>query len=194
MKKSGCEGVLIGFESLNPATLAQMNKRWNTGYGSYESIVKKVRNHGLIIYGTFVFGYDNDTPDTIKEALEFAMKQRLFIANFNHLMPYPGTPLYAELLSQGRLLYERWWLDPAYRFGHAVFAPVRMTPEQLTKACLEARVEFNRYGSIMRRAIDFRANCKNMANAMNYVTYNFISRREIMKKQGMYLGLRPSSG
>jgi radical SAM superfamily enzyme YgiQ (UPF0313 family) len=194
MKKSGCVGVLIGFESLDRASLAQMNKKWNAGYGSYESIVRKVRDHGLIIYGTFVFGYDNDTPDTINEALNFATKQRLFIANFNHLMPYPGTPLYEELMREGRLLYDRWWLDPSYRFGHAVFSPVRMSPGELTRACLRARLEFNCCGSIMKRAVDFRANCKNITNAANYFIYNYISRREIMKKQDMYLGLGPSSG
>ena len=70
-------------------------------------------------------------------------------AAFNILMPYPNTPLYRKLQTEGRLLYDgKWWLHPQYRFNHAAFRPQLMSPEELTEACFQARSRFNSLGSI----------------------------------------------
>ena len=74
-----------------------------------------------MVYGTFVFGYDHDGPEAIEAALDFALAQRLFVANFNPLTPTPGTPLYQRLRAEGRLLGDPWWLDPGFRYGAAQF-------------------------------------------------------------------------
>src|SRR5689334_20529261 len=66
---SGCRGVLIGFESLDPATLAAMNKSFNTMRGGYEQALANLRRHHLRVYGTFVFGYDGDTPASFARAV-----------------------------------------------------------------------------------------------------------------------------
>ena len=71
MKKSGCQGVLIGFESLNKENLKQMGKSWNQKL-NYNVPVQKMHDTGLCIYATFVFGYKNDDEETIKRTLDFA--------------------------------------------------------------------------------------------------------------------------
>jgi radical SAM superfamily enzyme YgiQ (UPF0313 family) len=71
MAQAGCRFVLIGFESLDPASLRQMGKRWNRVSGSYQSVVSGLHRRGIGIYGTFVFGYDADTTDTFARTLEF---------------------------------------------------------------------------------------------------------------------------
>ena len=43
--RSGCQGVLIGFESLDPANLAAMNKSFNTMRGGYEVALANLRRH-----------------------------------------------------------------------------------------------------------------------------------------------------
>ena len=65
MVKSGCRGVLIGMESLDPANLRDMGKSWNLAGGSYAESLRRFREHGLAVYGTFVFGYDNDDAGVI---------------------------------------------------------------------------------------------------------------------------------
>ena len=56
---------------------------------------------GIMIYGTFVFGYDADTPASFDRAAEFARDHSLCLANFNPLTPMPGTALYDRLRARG---------------------------------------------------------------------------------------------
>ncbi len=97
MAESGCRGVLIGMESLDPKNLRAMGKDWNLAAGSYAQSLAQFRKHGLAVYGTFVFGYDHDDADTIQQSIDFAREQKLFLAAFNHLIPFPGTPLHERL-------------------------------------------------------------------------------------------------
>jgi radical SAM superfamily enzyme YgiQ (UPF0313 family) len=151
LKASGCQGVLIGFESLVPENLKTMGKGFNLRSGGYEKALANLNRFGIRLYGTFVFGYDADTRESFRETARFAMDQGFYIAAFNHLTPFPGTPLYTRLEEEGRLLYDRWWLDPSYGYNMLPFQPARMTPEEVERGCVEARGEFYRWRSILRR-------------------------------------------
>ncbi|NJD03862.1 MAG: B12-binding domain-containing radical SAM protein [Ruminiclostridium sp.] len=188
MEKSGCMAVLIGFESLDKRNLEQMGKGVNIRNNEYSTAIKRIRDRGIMIYGTFVFGYDFDTKDSFGKSLEFALESKLMLANFNPLMPMPGTRLYSRLESEGRLLYRRWWLDPAFRYGDAMFKPKGMSAEELTTGCKNARFEFNKYSSFFKRAVDLKANSVSPVNFGIFVLSNLISRQEIHKKQGLKLG------
>lgn len=63
-----------------------------------------------------------------------------------------------------------------------------MTAEQLAEGCYWARTQFNKYSSILWRALDFGTNCRNLDNAGIYLATNLITRREIRRKQGLPLG------
>jgi radical SAM superfamily enzyme YgiQ (UPF0313 family) len=188
MVRSGCRGVLIGMESLEPANLRDMRKEWNLANGGYLESLKRFRDHGLAVYGTFVFGYDNDDRDTIRRSVEFAVEQKLFLAAFNHLIPFPGTPLYRRLEREGRLLSPKWWLDPEGRMGDVTFRPKRLEPEELQECCLEARRQFYRWGSMFRRMVDFRANLRNVTMAAVYLGLNLQAHFDIDLRQGLRLG------
>jgi len=54
---------------------------------------------------------------------------------------------------------------------------------------MKARLFFNRYGSILSRATDFRANSRDLFNSLTYFAGNIIARREVVIKQGLALGL-----
>ena len=185
MAKSGCITALIGLESLDSHNLQQMNKGWQIKQGGYTAILKKFHQRGIMLYGTFVFGYDHDTPDTIERTTEFALNAKLAIANFNPLTPTPGTPLYNRLQAENRLLFDRWWLDPNFHYGQALFHPRLMTADELTEGCFRARQAFNRYSSIFRRAI---GNCHSLYHLGIYLAANWVSRKEIYRKQGTKLG------
>lgn len=188
MVESGCCGVLIGMESLDPANLRDMGKEWNLHNGGYEESLKRFRDHGLAVYGTFVFGYDNDDRDVVRRSVDFAVEQKLFLAAFNHLIPFPGTPLYRRLESEGRLLSPKWWLDPESRVGDVAFRPKKMEPEELEELCLDARRRFYRWGSLFRRMGDFHANLKNPTMAAVYLGLNLQAHFDIDLRQGLKLG------
>ena len=89
---------------------------------------------------------------------------------------------------EGRLLHDRWWLDPNFSYGDATLQPARMTAEQLTGACFAARRKFNTAKSIGRRMFDVRTNLRSPFRLGIYVLANLISRREIYSKQCRQLG------
>jgi radical SAM superfamily enzyme YgiQ (UPF0313 family) len=192
MARSGCRGVLIGMESLDPANLRDMGKSWNLAGGTYAQSLARFRNHGLAVYGTFVFGYDNDDADVVQRSIDFAREQKLFLAAFNHLVPFPGTPLYRRLEEEDRLLLPRWWLDPGGRVGDVTFHPKKVSPEKLKALCLDARRQFYRWSSIFERLRDPRANASSLLMMGVYLGLNISAHLDIDLRQGLRLGAGPA--
>ncbi|MGE5706738.1 MAG: B12-binding domain-containing radical SAM protein, partial [Bacteroidota bacterium] len=187
MRRSGCQCVQIGFESLDARNLGLMKKAVNLQQGDYRRALSRLREHGIMVYGTFVLGYDHDAPESIPATVDFALKHRFFLANFNPLMTMPGTPLYRRLREEGRLLFDQWWTDPRFRYGQAMLRPKGMTPEQLTEGCLRARLRFNQVSSLFLRALD-PPNRRDLGRVGLFWAANWISRKEILAKQGISLG------
>jgi radical SAM superfamily enzyme YgiQ (UPF0313 family) len=190
---SGCQGLLLGFESLNPATLHAMNKSFNARAGAFDAALANLSRHRIRIFGTFVFGYGSDTPDSFDSAVQFARRGAFFAAAFNHLVPFPGTPLYSRLQTEGRLLYDRWWLDPDYTFNTVAFRPAGMSPDDLRKNCLAARREFHSLASIVRRAAG-RANRSDPRTLPGYIFSNLLHRLDIGRRDGYPLGDKTWTG
>lgn len=149
---SGCYGILIGFESLNPANLRKMNKGSNLM--GFDRGLDNLRKHNIRIYATFIFGYDEDDETSFDVTLKFALERKFYLAAFNHLMPFPGTPLYERMERENRLRYEKWWLDDSYRFNMIPFQPARMSPERLQQGCLDARRAFFTFRNTLHRSFD----------------------------------------
>lgn len=191
--KSGCAALVIGFESLEPGNLFQMRKNVNIFGVSPEETISRLREHGIMVYGTFVFGYDHDTQESFESTLAFAVKNKLVLANFNPLVPMPGTPLYERLRRENRLLYPRWWLDSRVSYGDAMFQPAGMTGDELRDGCCRIRRSFNKLTSIFYRVLsDRKANSATLFNTGVAIMANLVSRKEIMRKQGVFLGGRGS--
>lgn len=185
--QSGCQGVLIGFESLNPENLKDMNKAFNTMRGGFEKALANLRRHKIRVYGTFIFGYDRDTLDSFQSTVEFAKEHALYIAAFNHLTPFPGTPLYQRLRNEGRLLYDNWWLDDRYSYNRIPFQPRGMSPELLQRNCLEARREFYSWRSIFQRGLD-RVNRGDWFMWRNFYLINAMHRADVTMRDYYPLG------
>jgi len=121
--------------------------------GERNELVKRIHDAGIGIYATFVFGYDGDTPATFEKTLEFAEKNKFYTAAFNHLLPFPGTPLYQRLKEENRLLYDKWWLEENYNYGELAFKPKNMSPEEVSRRCRMVRKEFSRLPMVVSRGI-----------------------------------------
>ncbi len=188
MAASGCITVMIGFESLHAENLKQMGKGWSLRYGAYESAVRAIQERGIMVYGSFVFGYDHDTVDAFDQVLDFARQVNLCLASFNPLTPIPGTRLYERLRTEGRLIYEHWWLDPRYRYGEAIFHPRGMSAQELTDGCFHARRAFNRYAAILDRTLRMIGR-RSLFELGMVLAANIVARREVLKKQNTALGL-----
>lgn len=188
IKASGCQGLLIGFETLNPDNLRRMHKSFNLMHGGYEKALENLRRHQIRLYATFILGYDEDGGDTLDETLAFAERHRFYIVAFNHLTPFPGTPLYKRLEHEGRLLYDRWWLHPEYRYGMVPFAPRGLSAEHVKERCIEARQKFYGFKSIIRRGFDRQVNASNWFMWTHFFSINLLFRSEVLQRKDFPLG------
>ena len=194
--RSGGQGAVIGFESINPDSLKDMKKSVNrqAAKDQYSDVIEKLRKLGLQTWAAFTLGHDSDTIASIRATREFAIRNKFTFAAYNILMPYPGTDLYNELANQNRLLYDgQWWLHPDYRFNHASFLPTNMTPDDLTSESFACRAKTNSVGSILYRLAEPRTNLRNPVRFGNYAIYNPLFRTEVFRKQSMALGYQTAT-
>ena len=185
LARAGCKGVLIGFESLNEDNLKAMNKRFNSMKSGFSGALANLRRHGIAVYGTFMFGYEHDTPDSFAEAVQFAIDERMYITAFNHLTPFPGTPLYTRLQQEGRLVFDAWWLDERYRYNDLPYRPTGMTAQAVTQGCLGARRDFYSWRSIFKRHWGNRSDAFMWRN---FWLINAMHRDDIAGRNGFPLG------
>ncbi len=129
MALAGCTGVFIGFESLHADNLTAARKKTPAPV-DYARRVAILHRYGIQVNGSFVLGFDHDGPDTFARTVEWIEQNRLECATFHILTPYPGTPLFRQLESEGRLLHRNWDL---YDTAHVVFQPKHMSVEQLNE-------------------------------------------------------------
>ncbi|MCB1192917.1 MAG: B12-binding domain-containing radical SAM protein [Leptospiraceae bacterium] len=186
LKESGCQGVLIGFESLNPRNLKSMNKNFNNLGGGIQVAIQKLNKYNIRLYATFVFGYDEDTLQSFDDTIEFCIQNKIFMVAFNHLTPFPGTPLYKRLEEEGRLLYKKWWLDDRYFYGQVPFR-TNLDPEIIQKECVKARKKFYGFNSIFKRLFS-QTNSKNFYMLRAYLFINLLLRREATLRENYPLG------
>jgi radical SAM superfamily enzyme YgiQ (UPF0313 family) len=187
MARSGCKGMLIGLESLNPKNLCTMNKSINMMQGGFKQALSNLRRYNIPLYVTFVFGYDEDTKDSFEESVQFAKTHKFFLAAFNHLVPFPGTPLYERLEDEGRLLYDKWWLNEDYGFYMVPFQPAHMTPESLERGCVKSRIEYYKWRSILRRGFD-PVNSANLLMMGAFYWTNLLFQQEVSLRNHFPLG------
>lgn len=145
--RSGCRGLLIGFESLNQESLLEAKKAFNMRR-SYHDVVRKIRERGIALMGCFVFGFDHDDVDTFDETVEFVLESRMDLPRYAIAVPFPGTALYKRLKGEGRITTEDWSL---YDGQHVVFEPKQMTAVELLEHTRRAWKKTYSYGSMLRR-------------------------------------------
>ncbi len=147
---SGCIGLFIGFESLNPENLRGVGKGLVNRAERFRESVRKIHRAGIGIEGAFIFGMDADDESVFDQILEFAESARLALAQFGILTPFPGTPLFEEMEREGRLLHRDW---SRYTISNVVMRPRGMSREELERGFNRAYRKFYSYGSILKRLL-----------------------------------------
>jgi radical SAM superfamily enzyme YgiQ (UPF0313 family) len=112
---SGCQFIFIGLESPNIKSLGEINEnKWKMKQASkYSGYIKKIQENGIVAFGAFTIGFDNDDTGTFEHIREFAVKNNI-PGQFTILTPIPGSRLYDQLLSEGRLYSEKFWDQCAF--------------------------------------------------------------------------------
>jgi radical SAM superfamily enzyme YgiQ (UPF0313 family) len=145
--ESGCVGMFVGFESLNQESLAAMGKVTNRAQ-SFMTDAQAFRDNGIGILGSFVLGYDGDTPEIFPKLLRFCEDARIEAAIFPLLTPYPGTAVRRRLEAEGRIISSNW---SDYDMEHINFQPRGMTIKQLQEGYDWLNSKFYSFPSMYRR-------------------------------------------
>jgi radical SAM superfamily enzyme YgiQ (UPF0313 family) len=145
--RSGCKGLLIGFESLSPEALKECRKGFNL-LREYAEVIARVHHRGIALMGTFVFGFDSDTVEGFAQTVDFVMTNKIELPRYAVLTPFPGTPLFKRLDAEGRLLHKDWSL---YDGQHVVFRPTHMTVGELQRGIEWTWRKTYSYSGIARR-------------------------------------------
>jgi radical SAM superfamily enzyme YgiQ (UPF0313 family) len=147
MARSGCRGLLIGFETVLQDNLKSVRKAFNMSV-SYGDVMRLLHDRGISVMGCFVFGMDHDTPEVFERTAQFVVDTHIDLPRFALATPFPGTPLYRRLEAEGRILTRDWEL---YDGQHVVFQPARLTVQELQEGHERAWKFAYRYRSIARR-------------------------------------------
>lgn len=148
MAQAGCFMVYVGFESINPQTLSLYNKKQTVD--DIVECIKTFKNASINIHGMFVLGGDADDIKTIRSTQKFAKRLDIDSVQFLMLTPIPGTPLFEELMQQGRVIHTDW---TKYDGHHAVFEPRLMTAFELHTETIKAMAKFYSWGKILKNLL-----------------------------------------
>ena len=81
-EKSGCKGLLIGFESVNQETQENIHKGVNH-VNEYKSLMEKLHKRGIMVMGCFAFGSDEDQKDVFKRTVELCIDAKIDLPRFS---------------------------------------------------------------------------------------------------------------
>ncbi|MBL8151034.1 MAG: radical SAM protein [Blastocatellia bacterium] len=128
LSQANFSSILIGIESPNLASLKETRKRMNIN-GDLVSHCKKIGSYGLIIEGSMILGFDNDTPEIFDVQFDFMQRASILIPRINLLKATPGTDLRKRLVSEGRVLD----VEKSYGNHAAAFMTANFTTDVIPK-------------------------------------------------------------
>jgi radical SAM superfamily enzyme YgiQ (UPF0313 family) len=108
--RSGCHIAFIGFESLRPDSLGEINRnKWKMKQvENYAQNIKKIQENGIVAFGAFVAGFQNDDLAVFDEIGDFAIQNNM-PGQFTLATPIPGSRLYESLDTEGKLFKSVFW-------------------------------------------------------------------------------------
>lgn len=150
-RKSGCRGLLIGFESITQESQQYIHKGVNQ-VDSYVTLMDKLHDNGILVQGCFAFGGDEEDESVFDRTIEMIIKAKIDLPRFSILTPFPQTEYYMQLEKEGRIVERNWAM---YDVQHCVYIPKRMTKEQLEEGTDHAWRATYSTGNIMKRLAPF---------------------------------------
>jgi radical SAM superfamily enzyme YgiQ (UPF0313 family) len=138
MRDAGCQQVLIGLESPHRAGLRglELKSDWKLRQQAfYRQAIRKIQSYGITVNGCFILGLDGDTPEVFDDVLAFVRDSGLYEVQVTFQTAFPGTPLYARLKREGRIIRDHAWeLCTLFDIN---FLPKNMSAEQLQSGFLK---------------------------------------------------------
>ncbi len=179
--ESGCKVLFFGVESVAEKQMKLLRKSFKD-IEQLEKAFKKIKEMGILIHASMVFGFDDDQPDVFKETVNFLIKNKVSTVSFNVLTPYPGTKTYETLKNENRLTTHDWRY---YDHNTVVFRPKGMTAYELQMGKVNARKRFYSTFSVIRRFVG------NLYNPIIYIAMNLGHMKQVKIESKRIARLKP---
>lgn len=151
-QKSGCRGLLIGFESISQSSQKFIHKGVNRVV-EYKELMNKLHAAGIMVQGCFAFGGDDEDTSVFERTVEIVIKTKIDLPRYSILTPFPKTQYYQQLELENRITERDWAM---YDVEHCVFKPKKMTKEELEAGIEWAWRETYSFSSIYKRLAPFK--------------------------------------
>jgi radical SAM superfamily enzyme YgiQ (UPF0313 family) len=161
MRETGCAQILIGFESPSEASLhgVELRSDWKfKKFPAYKEAIRSIQARGITVNGCFVIGLDGHTPDIFDQVFDFVKETELYEVQVTLLTPFPGTPLYARLEREKRLIEPGNWKKCT--LFDINFRPANMTVQELHDRFKRLAVELYSEEFTTWRRGNFRRNLR----------------------------------
>lgn len=139
--ESGCFSLSYGFQTVNEKSL-QGDMILQNRIRDYREIVALTQQAGILVDGTFIFGFNGDAKSIFRTTVKMIIEMNLDTYTFYMLTPYPGTPYYEEYRKSKRLVTDN---HEKFDWDHAVIEPENMTSIELDKGVRWAYRTLDRY-------------------------------------------------
>lgn len=169
--KSGCRGLLIGFESMSDQGIKTYRKTLKT-VDENVLAVRKLRDNGILVMASLIFGLDSDTEAVFDLSYEFLSRSKSAFFQACLMTPYPGTVVFENLKREGRILTDDW---SKFDTKKVVISPKNMSPERLVQGYHEIRKAIYSYNSILSRSLPYLL--KGPVNSLLYFSLNMGARK-----------------
>jgi len=151
---SGCFGLLVGLESVVEEGFQKYRKSMKS-LEELKEALKLLKDYGISVLATMIFGHDFDTKDTMRRTLDRLQDLDLIAASLGILVPYPGTRLAGRLEQQDRLLSKDWSL---YDINNLLFKPQNFSCVEFVEEMQNVRKKYFSLPSVVKRVFSHAGN------------------------------------
>jgi radical SAM superfamily enzyme YgiQ (UPF0313 family) len=145
--RSGCASLFVGIETVDQETLNAAHKSFNK-VRNYKENIRKMHAAGINVVGSFIFGFEEDTPESFDKTLEFAVENRLSMVNCGIMTPFPGSGVYDRARRENKIFDFRWG---QYTGANLVWRHPTMNKEEIEARYDRFRRQFYSWPSIAKR-------------------------------------------
>lgn len=192
--RSGCGALLVGIESLAEESNRAHNKFHNP-QDRQAACIRNIRDAGICVYGSFIYGLDEDTVQETDAIEAFLEKTGIDVPGINLLRPVPGTAVFDRLAEEKRLLHDREDHD-AFRFSwgqEMLYRPKKIPLDQFIPSYTDLTKRVFTAGNAFKRALNAPTlrSAVLMFNLFYVHMYN-LSRKDLIRQMRELGGGRDS--
>jgi len=147
-RDAGIFNWYVGIESISQENIDAAGKATNK-VENYSNAIQKIKDHGMMVTGFFMFGFDFDTIESFEKTLQMIYDWGLDEVSFSIVTPYPGTRLFERYDRDGRIVCRDW---SKYNEGNVNYTLQRLTNEELLQGIETMAMDYYSPVKIVKRS------------------------------------------